>query len=76
MLNYDDDTIMSFGTHKGKRLGDVPAGYLLYINDKFDTMNPSLKAYIADNLAALKIVAAAERKEYFKQAKNEKYNRR
>jgi len=76
MLRYDDNTLMPFGQHKGKPLGEVPAGYLLYIDRTFDTMNPSLKAYIEDNRAALEIQASKERKEFFKHQKQDNYNRR
>ncbi len=35
-VDYDDDNIMHFGKHQGKRLGDVPSQYLLWWWDKAD----------------------------------------
>jgi len=31
MAKYNDDTPMPFGIHKGKKLADVPADYLLFL---------------------------------------------
>lgn len=75
MFKYTDDTAMPFGQHKDKPLKDVPAGYLLYIERTFDTMNPSLAVYIDENRTLLETQAAAERKEFFRKQKNEKFNR-
>ena len=30
----NDDTLMPFGKHKGKRLGDIPADYLIWLYDQ------------------------------------------
>ena len=48
----DDDTIMWYGAHKGKRMEDVPAAYLLWI---YENTNPisQLKEYIEDNMEIL-----------------------
>lgn len=29
-----EDDIMTFGKYKGKKLGEIPAGYFLYIYDR------------------------------------------
>lgn len=55
---YDDDTPMPFGIHKGKRLENVPAAYLLWLyRDKEGVFSgptvEKLRAYIKDNLDVL-----------------------
>lgn len=58
----DDNTPIWFGEHKGEKLANVPAKYLLWWNDA----NPSpsyekgqaLKKYIADNIQQLTAEAA------------------
>lgn len=39
---------LTFGKHKGERLGDVPAGYLLWLGDQewLGQKFPEIKAYI------------------------------
>lgn len=32
--HYTDDDLMPFGTHKGKKLGDLRAQYLLWLGDQ------------------------------------------
>lgn len=56
-----DETIISFGVHKGKKLANIPAGYLLYLyyNNK---CNLALRAYIQDNLESLHIEQANSNK--------------
>lgn len=44
----DDDSIMTFGTHKGKKLKDIPASYLKYMYD-MDYFYGSMKNYVKDN---------------------------
>jgi len=43
---------MPFGIHKGKKLANVPASYLLFLH-KNGKCFPALKNYITDNLDAL-----------------------
>jgi len=50
---FTDNTLMPFGTHKDKKLANVPAEYLIYIYENFN-LNSKLKAYIKDNLDTLK----------------------
>jgi uncharacterized protein (DUF3820 family) len=45
---YNDESIMPFGIHKGKKLEDVPASYLVYLLDSGLKAGP-LKDYIIDN---------------------------
>lgn len=49
----DDNSIMPYGKHKGKPLKDVPDDYLLYIYEE-GIAKGDLKAYILDNLEAIK----------------------
>lgn len=48
-----DESSMPFGKHRGKRMIDVPAQYLLWLNDDGLKDGP-LKNYIERNLDALK----------------------
>jgi uncharacterized protein (DUF3820 family) len=47
-----DNTIITFGKHRGKKLVDVPANWLLYAWDNFDRHGnrEELMDYIEDNL--------------------------
>lgn len=56
---FTDTSLMPFGQHKGKKLIDVPASYLLYMYDKGYVNNEALKKYIADNLTVLKAQSKA-----------------
>ena len=49
----EDDDIISFGAHKGKRLIDVPASYLLWLYDN-DKCFGELRDYIIENLKVLR----------------------
>lgn len=46
-----DDSIMPFGKHKGKKMEDVPAGYLLKLNETLPPGN--VKNYIKENMDVL-----------------------
>jgi uncharacterized protein (DUF3820 family) len=52
-----DTDLMPFGKHKGKRMIDVPASYLLWLLDalKNDTRNVEVKQYLQENKEALKL---------------------
>ena len=52
-MAYTDSSIMPFGAHKGKRLIDVPAQYLLWLYENNKCVG-HLKNYIQDNLDVLK----------------------
>ena len=45
---------MPFGAHKGKKLANVPADYLLYIYKQRWLRNGPLKDYISNNLDVLR----------------------
>ncbi len=45
----DDNSIMPFGKHKGKRLVDVPADYLLWCYENLTNLSKDLKEYIEGN---------------------------
>lgn len=47
-----DTCLMPFGQHKGKKMANVPAGYLLYIHEK-NMAGGSVKNYIESNIDAL-----------------------
>lgn len=55
--NWDDETIMPFGAHKGKALANVPADYLLWaFKQGWSSYNARmLYAYIKENMDALKL---------------------
>lgn len=50
----NDESIMPFGIHKGKRLIDVPAGYLIWLYEE-NKCSGELRKYIAENMGALKM---------------------
>lgn len=50
----DDDSLMPTGMHKGVRMEDVPAEYLLK-QSKNPLCQVQVKAYIEDNLDVLKV---------------------
>ena len=56
-----DDSIMPFGKHKGEKLANVPAEYLLFLREEWEDRKPvlpaqiELKKYIDDNLEVLRM---------------------
>lgn len=52
-MTYTDNTPMPWGKHKGKKLANVPADYLLWLYDHDLKVGP-LRAYIEENMDALK----------------------
>ena len=63
-MGLTDKSIMSFGTHKGKEMQDVPASWLMWfygqLKDKqnlgiqFNNMEQNMFDYVEDNLDVLK----------------------
>lgn len=56
-----DESPMPFGKHKGEKMANVPASYLLWIYDEWTLPNPrfgfvhkEVKEYIEENLDVLK----------------------
>jgi Putative quorum-sensing-regulated virulence factor len=62
----DDNDIMTFGAHKGKKLANVPAQYLLWLNMqdwfKNDARNINLRNYILDNKKVLETEVMREKR--------------
>lgn len=56
----DDNSVMTFGVHKGKKLANVPANYLLWLNDQ-SWCKPEMKKYITENLDVLNKEQSARR---------------
>lgn len=50
---YTDETVITFGVHKGKKLANVPADYLLFLHRE-GKCSAQLKEYIDDNMEVLK----------------------
>ncbi len=54
-----DNSILNFGKYKGRMLGQIPADYLLWLNDqmkgKKSPFAMEFKEYIEDNMQALKM---------------------
>lgn len=48
----DDNSLMPFGKHKGERMQDVPAEYLLWLHDE-GCNDPDVEDYIKENLDIL-----------------------
>jgi uncharacterized protein (DUF3820 family) len=57
----DDNSIMPFGEHKGKKMANVPEDYLLWLYDKGKAFG-EVKRYIEDNLHVLKSQIEYEKK--------------
>lgn len=55
IVTFTDNSILNFGMHKGERLIDVPADYLLFIssNSGWNKLSP-LGRYITSNMDVLK----------------------
>lgn len=49
------------GKHKGKKMKDVPADYLIYCYEN-DMVSKQVRAYVVDNMDVLKVQAAAQNK--------------
>jgi uncharacterized protein (DUF3820 family) len=52
-VSLTDDSIMKFGKHKGKRLGDIPQGYFVYLYD-MKMVTGQMKKYIENSVPFLK----------------------
>ena len=55
-----DESVLTFGIHAGKKVGNVPARYLIFLHEQ-NRLPENLKAYIVKNYAVLK---KQEREEY------------
>lgn len=53
MEELTDESIMPFGKHKGTKLANVPADYLLFCYQTYKLSAP-LKKYIEDNMDSIK----------------------
>ena len=55
MNKFDDNSIMPFGEHKGKKMINVPDSYLMFIySQPWISKWPQLEEYIKDNYEAIK----------------------
>lgn len=46
----EDDTLLTFGKYNGKRIGDVPADYLLWLADQDWIIKfPEIQTYVEKN---------------------------
>ncbi len=52
-IKMNDDSIMPFGIHKGKKMANVPDEYLLYLYENSQIYG-ELKEYIKENLGVIK----------------------
>jgi uncharacterized protein (DUF3820 family) len=59
--DFEDQSIMPFGKHKGKRMINIPAFYLLWLYNEGCGHN-GVRKYIIDNLAALQKEAGQKQK--------------
>jgi hypothetical protein len=51
--NVSDDSIMPFGKHKGKTLGEIDASYLLWLADEAKEPPDFIIAYVKDKRVQL-----------------------
>jgi len=54
--------IIPFGQHKGKAIGTVPAGYLLFLYDNCEWFRGLSRTYVEENLEQLRIEAKEQSK--------------
>lgn len=52
-ITFTDESLMPFGKHKGQKLANVPADYLIWLHDQGNVSGP-LSTYLKDNLSVLK----------------------
>jgi hypothetical protein len=52
-VEITDNTPMPFGKHRGKKMANVPAPYLLWLHNSICD-HPGVRKYINDNLEGLK----------------------
>lgn len=50
---FSDQSIMPFGKHKGEKLANVPASYLLWLYEN-NKCYGSIRGYIVENLEVIK----------------------
>lgn len=60
-MKLTDESLMPFGKHKGEKMANVPASYLLWLYDEYTMPNPRIGfihrevlAYIEENLDVLR----------------------
>lgn len=61
MIKYDDNSIIPFGKHKNVKLANVPADYLMWLEDEIaqkpfyrrSIQEKGILSYIRDNRAVL-----------------------
>lgn len=49
-----DNSVMPWGIHKGKRMINVPAKYLLFLFDNGKCSDPFVRDYIIENIEVLR----------------------
>jgi uncharacterized protein (DUF3820 family) len=49
----NDESLMPLGVHKGKRMEEVPASYLIWYRENAKSPNKPLMDYILDNWQVL-----------------------
>jgi hypothetical protein len=72
-LIMTDTTRMTDGIHKGTRLKDVPAAYLLHLPSGIATLQ--LKKYVEKNLNFLKAEASSDGKLRYRERKNRRWQK-
>lgn len=48
----DDNSVLQFGKHKGKKLANIPASYLLWLYENVDNIG-ELATYVKENMQGL-----------------------
>lgn len=56
-----DKSLMPFGIHKGEKLEDVPADYLIFLYDN-DKCGKELRSYIEENRETLDLEIAQKKR--------------
>lgn len=62
---WDDHNRIPFGKYAGKKLGDIPAGYLIFIADSENTQaTVGIFGYVLKNRERLEAQAKKEKEDY------------
>ena len=60
-MGYTDNDLMPFGKYSDRKLANVPASYLLWLNDQPSGIwHKELNEYVQDNIEVLRHQAAQE----------------
>ena len=67
---FTDNDVIPFGKHAGQKLGDLPAGYLLWLADSDNTKTTlGIYLYVKQHRVELEKIAAEEKEKFVAEKK-------